>query len=112
MISEINGTTAGDMSSEDLDNVTASVLATVQLGNISDVLNSSVVGVSVSEPLPDPSSQEWSVAVNNSDDDPYTVVVVVDRMEFYEAPDPLHEGVPLQTQPVIRVLDAFVSIVF
>ena len=99
------------MTREDLENKTALIIATVQLGNISEVFNTTVVGVSVSEPLPDPSSQEWSVAANNSDDDPYTVVVVVDRMEFYEAPNPLHEGVPFQTQPVIRVLDAFVSIV-
>ncbi|XP_069115224.1 fibrocystin-L-like [Argopecten irradians] len=94
---------SSDLSQTQLQNISATLVNEVQLGNISQVINLTVVGVAVVEPLPTPDSPEWNTTTNES---PYTVIVEAASMRFNPAPEPQHEGVVFTTQPKIQVLDA------
>ncbi|XP_069121982.1 fibrocystin-L-like [Argopecten irradians] len=94
---------SSDLSQTQLQNISATLVSEVQLGNISQVVQLTVVGVAVVEPLPTPGSTEWS---STTTDSPYTVVVEASSMRFNPAPVPEYEGVILKTQPKIQVLDA------
>ncbi|KAJ8320870.1 hypothetical protein KUTeg_002457 [Tegillarca granosa] len=89
-------------SSDDLTNQELSDISSKILGNMSDVLNNIVTGVSLAEPPADPSSQEWANQPNKA---PYTVIIPAHSMRFNPAPTPLHENVAFSTQPKIQVLD-------
>ncbi|XP_060084827.1 fibrocystin-L-like, partial [Ylistrum balloti] len=99
--SNINDTS--ELSSEQLQNISNTLINEIQLGNISDVLNTTVTRVAVVEPLPSPGTQEWN---DTTTDSPYVVIVEATSMRFNPAPEPLHEGVVFRTQPKIQVLDA------
>ncbi|XP_021347967.1 fibrocystin-L-like [Mizuhopecten yessoensis] len=94
---------SSDLTQTQLQNISATLVNEVQLGNISQVVNLTVVGVAVVEPLASPSSPEWNAMTTDS---PYTVIVEASSMRFNPAPEPQHEGVVFKTQPKIQVLDA------
>ncbi|XP_060084829.1 uncharacterized protein LOC132564170 [Ylistrum balloti] len=94
---------SSDLSLTQLQNISATLVNEVQLGNISQVVNLTVSGVAVVEPLPSPGTNEWNATTTDS---PYTTIVEASRMRFNPAPEPQHEGVVFKTQPKIQVLDA------
>ncbi|XP_021369085.1 fibrocystin-L-like isoform X2 [Mizuhopecten yessoensis] len=102
-ISDVPNSNSTALSAEQLENMVDKITNEIQLGNISQVLNMTVNGVSVAGPPPSPGSPEWNSTT--VDDSPYTVIVEAAGMRFNPAPEPQHEGVVFKTQPKIQVLD-------
>ncbi|XP_021354106.1 fibrocystin-L-like [Mizuhopecten yessoensis] len=88
---------------EQLQNISATLVNEIQLGNISQVVNLTVVGVAVVEPLASPGTPEWNATTTDS---AYIVISEASSMRFNPAPEPQHEGVVFRTQPKIQVLNA------
>ncbi|XP_069115782.1 fibrocystin-L-like [Argopecten irradians] len=97
----------GTLSFEALQDMTQEIATLAQLGDINEVLNTTIVGVAVVPPQPDPSSDEWSVQANYSDNtgEPERLVRL-DGFFLYTQPEPSYESNIFPTQPKIQVLDA------
>ncbi|XP_069115226.1 fibrocystin-L-like [Argopecten irradians] len=94
---------SSDLSLEQLRNISTSLINEGQIGNLSEVLNTTITGVAVVEPPATPGTPEWNSTTNES---PYTIIIQAADMRFNPAPEPQHEGVVFKTQPKIQVLDA------
>lgn len=111
LCSELNTTaSAGDLSTEELQNITTTIVNDVQAGStLLNLLNST--GVAIAEPPPDPEDPNWQVVLSDTNIALQTLAQP-SEMRLSNTIVPLHEGAPFSTQPKLQIYDSSVSIIF
>lgn len=109
LCSELNTTaSAGDLSTEELQNITTTIVNDVQAGStLLNLLNST--GVAIAEPPPDPEDPNWQVVLSDTNIALQTLAQP-SEMRLSNTIVPLHEGAPFSTQPKLQVYDSSVSV--
>lgn len=109
LCSELNTTaSAGDLSTEELQNITTTIVNDVQAGStLLNLLNST--GVAIAEPPPDPEDPNWQVVLSDTNVALQTLAQP-SEMRLSITIVPLHEGAPFSTQPKLQIYDSSVSV--
>lgn len=109
LCSELNTTaSAGDLSTEELQNITTTIVNDVQAGStLLNLLNST--GVAIAEPPPDPEDPNWQVVLSDTNIALQTLAQP-SEMRLSNTIVPLHEGAPFSTQPKLQIYDSSVSV--
>ncbi|XP_052700396.1 uncharacterized protein LOC128177638 [Crassostrea angulata] len=102
---ELNTTaSAGDLSTEELQNITKTIVNDVQAGSILlNLLNST--GVAIAEPRQDPEDPNWQVVLSDTNIALQTLAQP-SEMRLSNTIVPLHEGAPFSTQPKLQIYDS------
>lgn len=109
LCSELNTTaSAGDLSTEELQNITTTIVNDVQSGStLLNLLNST--GVAIAEPPPDPEDPNWQAVLSEPNTGLQTLAQP-NAMRLSNTIVPLHEGAPFSTQPKLQIFDSSVSV--
>lgn len=111
LFSELNTTASkDDLSSNQLQNITQTIVNDVQLGSSSLKTLINTTGVAISEPPPDPADPNWQTVTQENKDSTFEQLVQPSQMRLHSAIVPLHEGAPFSTQPRFQIYDVNVSI--
>ena len=102
---DANETANSSISYQTLVNATSQLVNEIQLGNISDVLNTTVNSVAVAEPVPQPGDPGYDTVGS----DPLQERPQVGTLYVHTQPTPLHEGTAFSEQPKLQLLDNAVS---
>ncbi|XP_052063691.1 fibrocystin-L-like [Mytilus californianus] len=96
-------TTADDAITEDqLQQMYAKIVTEGEVGNISEIVNATVLGLGVAEPTLDPSDPKWSRVTT---DDGYRILIQVDHLDFETTTLSQYEGTIFPRQPKICAYD-------
>lgn len=102
-------TTADDAIADDqLQQMYAKIVTEGEVGNISLVVNATVLGLGVAEPTLDPSDPKWARVTT---DDKYRILIQVDHLDFEITTLPQYEGTIFPRQPKICAYDIVVCII-
>lgn len=106
---ELNATaSAGDLSTDQLQNITTTIVNDVQLGStLKTLLNTT--GVAISEPPPDPEDPNWQTVAKENKNEGYEKLVQPSQMRLHSPIVPLHEGAPFSTPAQFQIYDVDVS---
>lgn len=106
---ELNATaSAGDLSTDQLQNITTTIVNDVQLGStLKTLLNTT--GVAISEPPPDPEDPNWQTVAKENKNEGYEKLVQPSQMRLHSPIVPLHEGAPFSTPARFQIYDVDVS---
>lgn len=106
---ELNATaSAGDLSTDQLQNITTTIVNDVQLGStLKTLLNTT--GVAISEPPPDPEDPNWQTVAKENKNEGYEKLVQPSQMRLHSPIEPLHEGAPFSTPARFQIYDVDVS---
>lgn len=106
---ELNATaSAGDLSTDQLQNITTAIVNDVQLGStLKTLLNTT--GVAISEPPPDPEDPNWQNVAKENKNEGYEKLVQPSQMRLHSPIVPLHEGAPFSTPARFQIYDVDVS---
>lgn len=111
LFSELNTTASkDDLSSNQLQNITQTIINDVQLGSSSLKTLINTTGVAISEPPPDPADPNWQTVTQENKDSTFEQLVQPSQMRLHSAIVPLHEGAPFSTQPRFQIYDVNVSV--
>ncbi|XP_013401885.1 LOW QUALITY PROTEIN: fibrocystin-L-like [Lingula anatina] len=86
-----------------LANASAMIYDAVQLGKISQVLNISVINVTLEEPLPPTNDSVWEEIQNSREFQ--NVIQIPSRLELIVQPEALHEGAAFSVPAGLRMYD-------
>ncbi|KAK3107254.1 hypothetical protein FSP39_010348 [Pinctada imbricata] len=87
----------------DQQNIAVQIINEYQTGNLSDLLNITINGMSVAEALPSSADPTWAAVLNATD---YTKVVLIPNSMVFEAEATMgYEGSPFTVQPKLKMLD-------
>jgi hypothetical protein len=109
-LAELNSTAkAGDLSGDQLDNITTNIVNDIQLGSsIRNIVN--ITSVAISEPPPDPSDSNWQKVTDDKDEsNRFQELVQPSVMRLSSPLTPIHEGAPFSSQPKFQIFDTKVS---
>ncbi|KAL5019598.1 hypothetical protein ScPMuIL_002490 [Solemya velum] len=101
----LNESVSGGMNFSSLNSMAISLINEAQLGNLSDLLNATIIDVSISEPVPHLSDQEWAYISTINGYGELVEYKKVNRISFHTMPLVLYENVLFLVQPKINVLD-------
>ncbi|XP_062574409.1 fibrocystin-L-like [Saccostrea cucullata] len=103
---EVNSTAeAGDLSSDQLQNITTTIVNEVQLGTtLRSMVN--ITSASISEPPPDPDDPNWRNMAEDTSETRYQELAQPSLMRLFTPVIPIHEGAAFSSQPKLQVYDA------
>lgn len=111
-MAEVNSTAqSGDLSGDQLQNITTNIVNDVQLGStLRNIVN--ITGVAISEPPPDPSDSNWQKVAEETSNNRLQELVQPSVMRLISPVIPIHEGAPFSSQPKLQIFDANVRLNF
>ncbi|XP_052060298.1 fibrocystin-L-like isoform X3 [Mytilus californianus] len=104
--SDINctSTTVSTLTFSDLQQLAVTIINSYQSGNLSDILNITINGVSVAEAMPPVTDPTWADVVE-AGDDYVSVLKIPHTLHMKEHAQPASEGNPFSVQPKLHMLD-------
>ena len=105
-----NSTNATVFSSEEMGNLSSSLVNAIQLGSLGDVLDVEILGVDVVEPLPAPGGEYWEYMVEALDSGVVLQVTlqIPTSLEVEESASHGYEMSPLTDTPKLYMIDTSV----